>query len=716
MQSNTDKIAIAENQPNINNLRDEYRRSREASGFSSRLSENDQIRLCKWSGQSSDGKKHASNYGADVFPFEGASDSRYRLADRTINEISALLVTSWQRSVIRVSGTEISDSSAAAIGSNLMRWVTVNKLRNDLEREAELAAQYAQAYGWTVFAVTWEQEFAKRNQKIKIDDVISAAQQSQGSVVGELPNLIANPEATDQAAAIITSIAPNVTLNDAKRMVTELRETGETSMEENYVVRNLPCVAALRPYDEICFPPETVDLQRARVIFRRQLMTEVEIRSMELAAGWDKAFIDAVLTTAGKGDQTQQTVALSPTSINRNENMIEIVYAYARQIGADGVPAIYCTVFSPLVGNDLYAKHELLDYAHGGMPFVEYRREIVQRSIVESRGIPEICTTDQDEVKAQHDSIRDSTAFETLPPIKVAKRIGAINKIAPGRQLPVTRPDDYDFMQPPQRPPATAFSLIEAVESNHARYFGLAHEKVPPTVTQTIQQLIVNKWLGCWRQVYRQVYSLCLQYMEAEEIERITSQPIPQNLTDVAGEFDFIVTFDVRELDNDFITAKLENIAKFLVPLDTVGEIDRGALVRLLVESVSPDAARELVINQTGASEKMYRQIQSDIGLMMLGNEAQYTENDPAAQMKLQYAEDILRKNPKAQTQLQQDEQFRALFQNYVKNLQMSMMQQQNAQIGRMGVTPVSDQMMQQQAPAAPVEAPEAGGEAMMGQ
>jgi hypothetical protein len=58
----------------------------------------------------------------------------------------------------------------------------------------------------------------------------------------------------------------------------------------------------------------------------------------------------------------------------------------------------------------------------------------------------------------------------------------------------------------------------------------------------------------------------------------------------------------------------------------------------------------------------------------------------------LQYAQQILQANPKAQAALQQDENFKALFENYVKSLEMSVMQQQNAQVGRIGVTPVSQQ------------------------
>jgi hypothetical protein len=56
-----------------------------------------------------------------------------------------------------------------------------------------------------------------------------------------------------------------------------------------------------------------------------------------------------------------------------------------------------------------------------------------------------------------------------------------------------------------------------------------------------------------------------------------------------------------------------------------------------------------------------------------------------------------MQKNPKAQQAAQGDQQFQALLQNYFKNLQMSVSQQENKTIGRIGVTPVSDQFSQQQ-------------------
>jgi hypothetical protein len=304
--------------------------------------------------------------------------------------------------------------------------------------------------------------------------------------------------------------------------------------------------------------------------------------------------------------------------------------------------------------------------------------------------------TDQDEIKAQHDSVRDRTAFETLPPLKVVKRIGQINKIGPGVQLPVTRPDDYSWLEAPGRAPTTAFNLIERVENNHANYFGLNRPTVMPIKSQLTQQQLVNRWLNTWGRIYSQMFALCLQYMPPEEIIRVTGVQLNQNATDIAGNFDFLIRFNIQTLDNDLVAKKLQAISQFVVPLDAGGVLNRNKLIQMIIEAVAPEAARELIVDQSAASEKMFREVQTDIGMMMLGNEPLYRENDPTAQARLQYTQDVIAKNPKAQQAAQGDPIFQALLQNYVKNPQMSLQQQQNATIGRLGVTPVSEQMNQQ--------------------
>jgi hypothetical protein len=699
MTYDKDPLAIAGATPDIGDLLDEYNRSMVNSSQGNLATKFDNIRFCRWSGQTDDGKKWSKwrEEGNPAWPFEGASDVRLRLVDSTCNELSALLVTAYQRADINTQAANLQDLPLSTIANSLMNWVRDNKMANELRKEAELAAQYALQYGWTAFYVGWEQHISKRPQSISMEQIMGLAQQAGSEQLSQLPMLIV--EQPDVAASIVQA-ALGIDLSECKRMVKELAETGETSYDEEYVSRNLPTVQALKPWDEIIFPPETADLQRSRVIFRRTWMSEVELREKITTDGWDPDWVERALQQIGKSS-TLYNINLLPTTtmlvyngVNYN-NMVEVVYAYQKSL--DGkAPCIYYTVFCPQAASNRreddasWAIYEKLDYAHGEYPFVEFRREQLRRAIADSRGIPELAMTDQDEIKAQHDSIRDYTAFATLPPIKVVKRIGAINKVGPGVQLPVTQRDDYTWMEPPAREPSTAFNLIKSVEMRHCAYFGVSHELVNPVRTQTLQQLLVNNWLMSWRGVFRQVFALCSQFLSPEEIAAITGGfQIPQNLSAIHNEFDINIRFDVKDMNPDYIDKKIQFL-QVISQMDAGGAIDKNALTRMMLQAVAPEVANQLIVNQAQASQQMYKDVQSDIANMLLGNEAIYSENDPAAQTKMQFVQDIMSKNPKAQAALQQDENFKALFENYVKNIQMSLMQQQNAQIGRLGVNQVN--------------------------
>ena len=699
--SRKDKLTFYSETPDIVYLRKELERSLYNGGNVARLNSNDDIRLARWEGQSDDGKKYSSNQleGASVFPFEGASDVRCRLVDQTINELVVLLVSSWQLGRLRVSGTEASDGSTAGSVQTLANWLINNRMKADLVREAELWAQYSLQFGWSVAHIGWERKLGIRNTTITTGSIQSRAMNGD-QLCGELLNQLQATGASDLTKNLIKAVF-TVNESEVDRVAEELISSGISTFREQYNISSQPVVAALKPFDEIAFPPETLYLQDARDLFRRTHLTEVEMRELIETDGWSAEFVEEAANCAGKsswyGDPNLIPTTTNITNtLHRADNLVEIVYAYTRQIGPDGIPCIYYTVFCPQVHSDLFAKHDMLEYAHGLYPFVEMRREQLRRSIIESRGIPELAYTDQLEIKAQHDSIRDRTAFETLPPIKVKKRLGTQNMIQPGGLLPVTTPDDYTFLSPPQGNPALAFNLIDRVEARNAAYFGLYHAAVPQVKTQTTQQFIVNNWLNSWSKVFKQVVSLSLQYMEGTEIERVAGMPIVINPNEICHAYDFNVSYNVRELDTDYVLEKLKAISSFVVPLDAGGVIDRNKLTARFVEAISPEAAKDILLDQSSASQRMYEQVQTDIAKMMMGMEAQYTENDPAAKSKLQYVQDIIQKNPKAQQAAQADPQFQALIQNYLKNLQMSASQQENKTIGRLGVTPVSDKFAQQ--------------------
>jgi hypothetical protein len=49
------------------------------------------------------------------------------------------------------------------------------------------------------------------------------------------------------------------------------------------------------------------------------------------------------------------------------------------------------------------------------------------------------------------------------------------------------------------------------------------------------------------------------------------------------------------------------------------GVIDKNKLVKAAIEAIDPDKAKDIIINTGTASQLLYKDIQSDIGLMMLG-------------------------------------------------------------------------------------------------
>ena len=149
------------------------------------------------------------------------------------------------------------------------------------------------------------------------------------------------------------------------------------------------------------------------------------------------------------------------------------------------------------------------------------------------------------------------------------------------------------------------------------------------------------------------------------------------------------MNFDVRELDNEFVEKKLQAISQFVLPEDTMGIVDRAKLIRKKLQVIDPSLADELVVENAEASQAMFEEVNSQVAFMALGNNpSKLVENDPSAAIKLQFLQQIIQNNPKYQQQLQADEQFAELLKVYSQNLNMSVMQQNNKQVGRLGVNP----------------------------
>jgi hypothetical protein len=693
-----DQLAYASSKPDLSTLTAELRRSTDEGAGANRTRRAENTRFCRWAGQADDGRKHQQNMpeGKQAFPWDGAADTRVSLVDHVTNGLVDMLTTGFWRSTLKVNGTGHEDAANAAVYQKVMDWLVNTKLQHELTREVELGAQIAWTYGWTAYHITWQQETQLQYERLNTMQIAQAAQSAApDSLLAQLPALILDPAMEEPLAELLGQQYVALKPAAARRAVRELRENGETKFPVPRIIRNQPCVAALVPFEELCIPPETITLQKARVIFRRCYLSEAELRAMAVDAGWDADFIEAAAQSAGKLSLTEEPLAvlqsLTNNNLDRRDKLIEIVYAYTRQLDDNDVPGIYCTVFNPQVP-DVFAKHELLDYAHGKYPFVEYRTEVLHRKLTESRGVPDIAQTWQGEIKAQRDGILDYTSLNTLPPILVPKTRGGNLKLGPAVQVPVLRPGEISYMDPPKRDPNVAFNVIQHIEDSADDYFGRVVKEQWNTPRALLrQQRLMNNWLHTWTEVFDQLFALTLQYMPEEQIRRVTNHqgPLPQS-----PEYDFILRFDVREMQEDFALKKLEAISKFVLPEDAAGVVDRAKLITLKLRAIDPTLAEEVVMDKAGASQQMFKGVQADIALMQAGHTPELVENDATAPTKLQFAQSILQGNPKVQQQLQGDQLFQQLFKQYVDNLQFSATQEQNKVIGRLGVAPAPTQQI----------------------
>jgi hypothetical protein len=241
-------------------------------------------------------------------------------------------------------------------------------------------------------------------------------------------------------------------------------------------------------------------------------------------------------------------------------------------------------------------------------------------------------------------------------------------------------------MEAPRRGADLAFTLMDHIQLRTDRYFGRPNAAIPPVETQLRQQAYVHRWLRHMSSVIGRIWDLTQVFDTDDRFALVTgtNMPLPRD----PKKYNFTLHFDVRELDNEFVQKKLQAISQFVLPEDTMGIVDRTRLIRKKLQVIDPTLADELVVEQAEASQQMFDDMNNQVALMSLGNQPKFVENDPSAGIKMQFIQQIIQGNPKYQQQMQEDEQFAQLVQTFAQNLQMSVTQQQNAQIGRIGVNP----------------------------
>ncbi len=740
--------------PDVKRQMTEFTRAGGLNGYSTRRERNDRIRHNRWPGRSSDYKKHREAIGMDPIPWEDAWDSRHYVADDVVNELADIAVTAFMRGQVDARPTGAEDIARASHARKVLTKYLDRDKQRGMVNEAEYLAQGGLGYGAAVLQVAWEREVAMRMVDVKLPDLLQAAQMAQQALMevnaagtglspdqeaamlraAVLPDIIMDPAREQEGAAVFQDMARQIaaqlfaehrdrygdawlanyrlSTRQARTLVRDLRNHGQGKFPAPYVRRNQPCIVMREPgYDYFC-PPETTDLDKAPWHIVRDWLTPAQIEENKVTDGWGADWCEAALKTAGRqmnwGTVTDQNEIELDSDDESFESMVEdtkselveVVWFYHRCVSEEGIPQVWCTVWSPHAtrdeaGKEIWATHYPVDDG-GDYGFYGYRPRPTRRQFNFNSGVPELIGSDQMSIKRSYDMLVDRQELEINPPWLVANRMGMRYKAGPGSQIQLKRKGELEPVPPPTGDPGLAFNLIELTQARIDNKFGLMTDKVLPARWQQKLQAFTNRYLQTWTAALNRYWKLIQANADAAELARIAGEDpgFPKDPRELEGEFDITLSFDVKDMDMEFVFKKLEAIGKWAMQFDRAGVVDMAGLVRMAFLAIDPTYAGALIRDERGASKLIYDQVAQDVAMMALGNEADYVENDPTAAMKLQFLNQIVQGNPRYQQALglsqggQPDPLFVERMTKYQANLQFSVTQQQNKQIGRIGVTP----------------------------
>jgi hypothetical protein len=666
------------------------------------------VRYNRWEGQSADGRRHADALGREARPFEGAPDSRVPLVDSIINEKVATAVESFWRAPIQGTPIEPTDAPAAAGVSTLLRHLRDVVMREELETEVELSAQYlfGDDPGACVIAVDWLRDTQLERRLITYDEL--AAMYATGaaspetvdfsapepSLLGDFEDLITNPLRREEAVAVLARMFPSVSERLIRKAVKTLPAEGVVELAVPALRANRPCVTTLRLWDEVFFPVGTTDLQRARNIHRREWLTAAELRERVATADWDADEVEEVIAR-GEGVSLADDFTLSPpgnTSTTRTratqerEQLYEIWWSYERRVDEMGVAGIWLFIWNSTCG-DSFLKSELYAGPEGFYPFVLGVRERTGRLVLDSRGLTQPLATLQTEVKVQRDARGAYTQLVASPPKKKRVLAGTLEIVlGPDAEVPVMNMGDFELIQ---MPPFLAQSVEMETTTRHeaGEYAGRMTPEADPNRVAMLTQRDVNTVFRLWRAVFKQVLALCGRYYSPAELQRISGAPLdPEALT---TNYDIAIEIDARDLNMDYAMKKLDAWTK-LVGLDPVGVIGRTGMVEWGAQSLDPVLARRTLQPAEQVTQKTIDEEQDNVAKMAVGIEPHMPEQGVTSpKLRLETLGRTVMQSPQLSQAFAQNEGFRALMENRAKYLSQWVKQEDNKLVGRLGTMPL---------------------------
>lgn len=670
----------------------------DAANYWTRKNLNYNLRYCLWPGQDDSGRKLSSVLGKPAFPWDGASDSRIRLADMIVNERVRMMKNSFAKSRMSILPTESTDMQAGRKVETVIKWLLNSHCAAMTKREIELAANIRETYGLAIMGVFWRRTTRNEVLTFRLDSLQQTFAETGDPNLALIIEAILDPTQEEAVAREMEMLLPG---QGTTANVRRLRETGAFEYDSPYIFENLPDWQAYEPWEDIVFPPSTYDLQRAPFIACRELLREDEIREREVTEDYDPKWIEEAVKHKGVYRRNARNLYRMTDTIllSDDRDLVEIWRVYQKKWNESlGAMEVICTHMQPSV-TDRVAKNEAMGYEHGQYPFVELPLERTSRPLVESRGVPELLSTHQQEIKTQRDFRSDRASLTILPPLRVPASRGKMEIIlGPAKQLPERRPGEISWMQPPVNDMGT-IEIESATRRDVDEYFGIPRADLAPQRAALAQQDLVDSWLSDCSLILAQTFQLAQQYLDDVQFVRVAGgmpMPFRASRQEIQGKFDMRLDFDARTFDSEALQVKIKGMVE-LLPLDVMGVVDRVGLVKFLFSAIDPTMAEFLIKDVEAASQQEIEDEQLQFTKIAAGTEPQLKSDGQNAQLRLQTLQQIVQANPAVQQRYAQDEIFKSMLDARMQAFSFALQQQQNAQIGRVGAQPALEKMAQQQ-------------------
>jgi hypothetical protein len=669
--------------PDINELKRDYEADvTELSSYVSQCQDSYNNRNAEWVGKNN----QLTKTGDDAFPWDGASDNEVRLIEQCITTYVGLMMNALSRANIRAYATEASDVKQASVISNFLKYMQKSYIK-DFASECETAANNLLEKGIAITYVDWEMKSRTHDEEFNLELI--------HQVAPELYELLADENRDDETIAMMTDMFEYVDIPKAKKALVELRDFGVAKIPVAKKDVSRPFVETKFSDIDIVIPSYVTDIQRSPRVHMRAFLTPQEIENCVETKGWDAEVAQDLIDNYRGFDYSgmnQTTYSSMRSSQSRggstygmsgmvdSKDLIEVIYTYRRLIDEkSNSEGMYLTVWNPRLTTG-YLSNELLS-GYDKYPFVLTRLSNAGKRIYDVNTFGDLLRGPQKQMKTLRDGWSDQMALAVAPPLlhpvgRPPAQMGA------GAWIGVRANEKFEYMNVPNTSGA-ASQLEKYVQQEAMDLIGLNEGS---QLSQQRQQFFINKFLTHCSDILKLAYKAFLVFGPDEKFFRVTGYPNEMVIyrSPEDEEIDVCISFDVQNQDPEMMKAKIQSILE-LARNSPSNTFNLQAAEQLAANAIDPSIADVIIQPEGQGQEEMVKDVTDDLTKIYAGIPVGARPN--GGQIAMQVIQEYTQQED-IQKRMSEDAGFVANIQNYGAQYQQQVVQQQNAEIGRLGTAP----------------------------